>query len=129
INNAIWALKVEDDGASFRVTDLPPLLTSTESSFRPVDVKIGPDGAIYICDWFNPIIGHYQASFRHPDRDKTHGRIWRIKAKGRPLVQQPPIAGAPLDQLFENLKSEERWTRYQTKRGLAGGESRVAGGS
>jgi len=41
-----------------------------------VDIRIGPDGAIYIADWFNPIIGHYQASFRHPDRDKTHGRIW-----------------------------------------------------
>ena len=43
---------------------------------------MGPDGAIYIADWYNPIIGHYQASFRHPDRDKAHGRIWRVTAKG-----------------------------------------------
>ncbi len=89
INNAVWALKVEDDGAGFKVTDLPPLITArTDTSFRPVDVKIGPDGAIYLCDWFNPIIGHYQASFRHPDRDKTHGRIWRI------TVQRPPAGQA-----------------------------------
>ena len=88
INNAVWSLKIEDNGAGFRITDLPPLITSTHGSFRPVDVKIGPDGAIYLCDWYNPIIGHYQASFRHPDRDKAHGRIWRITYKGRPLCSR-----------------------------------------
>ena len=112
INNAVWALAIEDDGARLQARPIrEPLLTSTHGSFRPVDVKIGPDGAIYLCDWYNPIIGHYQASFRHPDRDKTHGRIWRITYKGRPLVKPPKIAGAPLAELFENLKSGERWVR------------------
>ena len=118
INNAVWALKIEDDGAGFRVTDLPPFVTSTHGSFRPVDVKLGPDGAIYLCDWYNPIIGHYQASFRHPDRDKAHGRIWRITYKGRPLNTQPPIIGASVMSLLENLKSTDEWTLYQTKREL-----------
>jgi putative heme-binding domain-containing protein len=123
INNAVWALKVESAGASYRLTDLPPLIQSSHTSFRPVDVKIGPDGAIYICDWYNPIIGHYQASFRHPDRDKLHGRIWRVTYKGRPLVQWPQIAGAPLPALLEHLRSPERWVREQTKRELAGREA------
>ena len=118
INNAVWALKIEDDGAGFRMTDLPPFMTSTHGSFRPVDVKLGPDGAIYLCDWYNPIIGHYQASFRHPDRDKAHGRIWRITYKGRPLNMPPPIAGASVASLLENLKSSDEWTLYQTKREL-----------
>src|SRR5262249_38359733 len=86
INNAVWTLKIEDDGAGYRIVDhpsLPPLITSTSGVFRPVDVKFGPDGALYICDWYNPIIGHYQASFRHPDRDKLHGRIWRVSWNGR----------------------------------------------
>ena len=82
-------MAIEDDGAGFKLTDREPLLTSTHGSFRPVDVKFGPDGALYVCDWYNPIIGHYQASFRHPDRDKTHGRIWRITA------QRPPAGEAP----------------------------------
>ena len=120
INNAVWALDIHDDGAGFKITDREPLVTSTHGSFRPVDVKIGPDGAIYICDWYNPIIGHYQASFRHPDRDKTHGRIWRITYKGRPLVKPPQIAGAKVEALLENLKSPERWVREQSKRELAG---------
>jgi putative heme-binding domain-containing protein len=118
INNAVWALKNEDDGAGFRMTDLPPFMTSTHGSFRPVDVKLGPDGAIYLCDWYNPIIGHYQASFRHPDRDKAHGRIWRITYKGRPLNTPPPIAAASVSALLENLKSSDTWTLYQTKREL-----------
>jgi putative heme-binding domain-containing protein len=119
INNVVWSLKIEEHGAGFQVTDLPPLVVSTHGSFRPVDIKIGPDGAIYLCDWYNPIIGHYQASFRHPDRDKVHGRIWRITYKGRPLVQPPVIAGAPLESLLENLKSSERWVVEQSRRELA----------
>ena len=118
INNAVWALRIEDDGAGFRMTDLPPFVTSTHGSFRPVDVKLGPDGAIYLCDWYNPIIGHYQASFRHPERDKAHGRIWRITYKGRPLNTPPPIAGASVASLLENLKSTDEWTLYQSKREL-----------
>ena len=97
INNALWTLKVSPDGAGLKVEDhptLPPLLQSAHGSFRPVDVKLGPDGALYVCDWYNPIIGHYQASFRHPDRDKTHGRIWRITCKDRPLLTPPPALAA-----------------------------------
>ena len=125
INNAVWALKIEDDGAGFRVSDLPPLITSTHTSFRPVDVKFGPDGALYVADWYNPIIGHYQASFRHPDRDKAHGRIWRVTAKGRPLFKPPQLVGAPLASVLEQLKSPERWNVEQARRVLASSETKA----
>ena len=120
INNTVLAMRIEDDGAGFKLTDRDPLITSTHTSFRPVDVKFGPDGALYVCDWYNPIIGHYQTSFRHPDRDKAHGRIWRITAKGRPTVQPTAIAGAPIAALLENLRSRERFVRYHTKIELGG---------
>jgi putative heme-binding domain-containing protein len=123
MNNAIYSLRITVDGASFSVADREPLLTSTHGSFRPVDVKIGPDGAVYVTDWYNPIIGHYQASFRHPDRDKKHGRIWRITAKGRPLVKQPKLDGASPAQLLDHLKSTDRFTRHQAKRLLFGAET------
>ena len=119
INNAVWALKIIEDGSGFGLEDLPPMIRSTDRRFRPVDSKFGPDGALYICDWYNPIIGHYQASFRHPDRDKTHGRIWRITAKGRPLTPKPLLADAPFTNLIENITSSDRWTRRFTKRVLA----------
>ncbi len=105
-----------DEGAGFKSTQLPKLLRSSDPSFRPVDVSVGPDGAMYVADWFNPIIGHYQASYADPKRDKTHGRIWRISAKGRAPVKQPDLAAMGPAQLLEQLRSPERWTRYHAKR-------------
>jgi putative heme-binding domain-containing protein len=119
INNAVWRLKISDDGSGFMLEDLPPLIKSSSRSFRPVDAKFGPDGALYLCDWYNPIIGHYQASFRDPGRDKTHGRIWRVTAKGRPLTKPPRLDGATIDELLESLRSHDRWTRRFAKRVLA----------
>ncbi len=67
----------------------PEVIKTNHPAFRPIDVKMGPDGAIYIADWYNPIIQHGEVDFRDPRRDKTHGRIWRVTAKGRPLVTVP----------------------------------------
>ncbi len=114
--NVVELHRLEDDGAGFKSTQLPKLVKSSDPSFRPVDVSIGPDGAMYLCDWFNPVIGHYQASYADPRRDRTHGRIWRITAKGRALVKQPALADMKAAELLEQLKSPERWTRYQAKR-------------
>ena len=119
INNAVWVLELKDDGSGFALVDREPLIKSSSRNFRPVDVKFGPDGSLYICDWYNPIIGHYQASFRHPDRDKTHGRIWRVTAKDRALTKPPQLAGATINQLIEHLKSDDRWTRHFAKRALS----------
>ena len=59
------------------------VIKSNHPAFRPIDVKMGPDGALYIADWYNPIIQHGEVDFRDPRRDHTHGRIWRVTAKGR----------------------------------------------
>jgi putative heme-binding domain-containing protein len=56
---------------------------SKDPWFRPVDVKLGPDGALYIADFYNSIIGHYEVPLDDPHRDKTRGRIWRITYKGQ----------------------------------------------
>tara|TARA_B110000037_G_scaffold219999_1_gene286558 strand:+ start:339 stop:3317 length:2979 start_codon:yes stop_codon:yes gene_type:complete len=106
------------DGSGHRLSNKPPLLKTPHRAFRPVDIRIGPDGAIYIADWMNPIIGHYQASFRHPDRDKTHGRVWRITAKDRPLAEAPDFLNMGAPELCEYLKSDWRYERYQAKRRL-----------
>ena len=77
---------------------------------------MGPDGAIYIADWYNPIIQHGEVDFRDPRRDVTHGRIWRITAKGRPLVDRPKLVGAKTEDLLEALKAPEDWTRRSARR-------------
>jgi putative membrane-bound dehydrogenase-like protein len=105
-----------DAGAGFKTTQLPKLLTSSNNAFRPVDVSGGPDGAMYLADWYNPIIGHYQASYADPMRDKSHGRIWRISSKNHKPVTQPKLAEMSAAELLIQLGSDERWTRYQAKR-------------
>lgn len=62
---------------------------STNLSFIPVDIQQGPDGAMYVADWYNPVKGHMQYSLRDTRRDKKSGRIWRITAKDRPLEEAP----------------------------------------
>ncbi|MEK6248639.1 MAG: hypothetical protein N2C12_10700, partial [Planctomycetales bacterium] len=111
----VHRMGVVPDGSGHRGITKPPLLTSSHNGFRPVDICLGPDGAIYVADWYNPIIGHYQASLRHPNRDKTHGRIWRITAKDRPLDTPPALAEMDAAQLCKQLQSKVLWVRQQAK--------------
>jgi putative heme-binding domain-containing protein len=72
-----------------------------------VDVKLGPDGALYIADFYNCIIGHYEVPLTHPRRDRERGRIWRITYKGdgshsyKPPV--PEFARASVPELVDLL--------------------------
>lgn len=97
-------------------TQLPSIIETKNNVFRPVEVRSGPDGALYVADWYNPIIGHYSASYRHPDRDKGHGRIWRVTYQDRPLVKPASLVKATASDLLEQLDSPERWASYQAKR-------------
>jgi putative heme-binding domain-containing protein len=114
--NQVLLYKLIEDGSGYKTEDLGPLLTSSSNAFRPLGVQTGPDGALYICDWYNPVIGHYQASYRDPNRDKIHGRIWRVSAKGRELAKRPELEKMDAAQLTEQLRSPERWVRDQARR-------------
>ena len=118
--NLLEQHEIHSENGMFRSTRLPNIIESQTNVFRPIEVRMGPDGAIYVTDWYNPIIGHYQASYRHPDRDKQHGRIWRVTWKGGNKPTPAPLAEASVSQLLEQLDSGERWAWYQTKRLLIG---------
>lgn len=85
-------------------TETNDLLISNDSNFRPTDFKIGEDGALYVSDWANPIIGHMQHNIRDPNRDHRHGRIYRVTAKGRPLQEPVKIDGESIPALLDVLK-------------------------
>ncbi|MEY4271638.1 MAG: hypothetical protein RL250_504 [Verrucomicrobiota bacterium] len=106
--------RLRDQGSSFRTEDLGDLLAGGKE-FRPVESRVGPEGAIYVADWLNPVIGHYQASYRDPRRDQSHGRIWRITAEGRPTVPRPALGVLGAKELLAHLGSPERWERDAAK--------------
>ncbi|MFM7743432.1 MAG: c-type cytochrome, partial [Verrucomicrobiota bacterium] len=114
--NTVDLHRFVDDGAGFKTERIVSPILSSSKAFRPVDVSVGPDGALYACDWFNAVIGHYQASYADPRRDRSHGRIWRITAKGLPSVKQPDLVSMSEADLFAQLSSSERWTRYPARR-------------
>ena len=114
----IYAHKVEDVGSGFAATEIEPLVRSTDRNFRPVDLQFGPDGALYLCDWQNALVGHMQHHIRDPNRDHAHGRIYRVTAKGRPLQKPVKVAGATNAELFDLLKAKEDRVRYRVRREL-----------
>jgi putative heme-binding domain-containing protein len=109
---------VREDGSGYASQEKAEVIKSNHPAFRPIDVKMGPDGAIYIADWYNPIIQHGEVDFRDPRRDLTHGRIWRVTAKDRPLVPRPKLVEATTEELLEAPKAPEDWTRQNAKRVL-----------
>jgi putative heme-binding domain-containing protein len=119
----ILQYKVEDKGASFAGTEVEPILYSSDQNFRPSDLKIGPDGAIWFIDWHNPIIGHLQHAIRDPVRDRTHGRIYRVTYEGRDLLTPRKIDGEPIEKLLELLKEPEDRVRYRARIELGGRDS------
>jgi putative heme-binding domain-containing protein len=82
-------------GSTIEAHEEPDFLTTDDPWFRPVDLQIGPDGALYIADFYNRIISHYEVPVDHPGRDRHRGRIWRVFYTGVEERQAAP-PGAPL---------------------------------
>ncbi len=112
ITSTINAVRVKRNPDGTVTTEhLPDLLTSRDKYFRPVNIEFGPDGCLYIADWYNKIISHNEVPTSHPDRDRTHGRLWRIRH-----VDQKPREITNFHQVATNdlagyLKSPSLWER------------------
>jgi len=106
-------------------TPVKELINSRDRNFRPTDAVIGADGALYVSDWCNVIIGHMQHNIRDPNRDHYHGRIVRLTMKGRPLQKPVEIHGQPIAALLENLKHPVNGIRHRTRVELSGHDSKA----
>ena len=100
--------------------EVEPIVSSSDVNFRPADLEMGPDGAIYFTDWQNPIIGHMQHNLRDPSRDRIHGRVYRIVMDGKPLAQPTPIAGRSVADLVPLLADPTDRLRYRVRLELSG---------
>ncbi len=118
----VCRFKLVPDGAGYQARQQADLIKTNHAAFRPIDIKMGPDGAIYIADWYNPIIQHGEVDFRDPRRDLTHGRIWRVTRKDRPLAPRPDFSSLRQGEIkpaqLDFLKASEQFTRHQGRRVL-----------
>ena len=111
----IYRVKVTESGAGLKGETIEPLVQSDDPNFRPVAVDVAPDGSIYFLDWSKALIGHMQHHIRDPNRDKQHGRIYRITYEGRDLLKPAKIDGQPLPALLKLLAEPENNVRTRAK--------------
>ena len=107
--------KFEKRGAGFFAKEVEPILYSSDQNFRPSDMEIGGDGALYVLDWQNPIIGHMQHNLRDPSRDHLHGRIYRVTAEGRETQTVLKLDKASTAEVVAVLGSQTLAERYRAR--------------
>lgn len=110
--------KLSEQGSGFVTKEMPDLFRTVADSFRPIDVRHGPDGALYIADWSNPIIQHGEVDFRDPRRDKAHGRIWRVAMKGGTAAKRVDLTQLTNPELLGRLASANGYEQEQARRVL-----------
>ncbi len=102
-------------GSTFKTKDVGFAIESADTWFRPVDIKDGPDGNLYVADWYDGQLAHtanYQGGI-----DKDRGRIYRIRAANSPKRERRVPTSR--DELVKDLSNPSRWHRQTALRLLA----------
>ncbi len=115
LQNRVQVSDLLPNGSSFRTVDAERLIETTDKWFRPVDIKAGPDGAVYVADWYDIRLTH--ADLRD-NWDRSNGRIYRLKPKGAAPARPFDLTQRSGDDLLLNLSSPNKWLRQQTLRVL-----------
>jgi putative heme-binding domain-containing protein len=113
---------VEYRGATAVARELPDFLTSDDPWFRPVDIRLGSDGFLYVADFYNRIIGHYEVPLEHPGRDRFRGRIWQIRPTATTATPKDDtlLAGPSNLQVLADEALVKEWASGNaTRRSLA----------
>lgn len=88
------------------------LVSCSDTMFRPVSITFGPDGCLYIADWYNRIISHNEIPRDHPARDKEHGRVWRVRTSSQPTRQIPDLTRIATAELPGHLQAASTWEQH-----------------
>lgn len=124
--------RIEKDGAGFKEKDGWNLFAGADEWVSPVEAKVGPDGAVWVLDWYNFIIQHnptptqerggYAAengdgnAYENPLRDKSHGRVWRVVYKNAKPYEPIALSKDKPDELVEALKNDNHFWRMTAQR-------------
>ncbi len=110
-------------GSTFETKDIADTVVSDDKWFRPVAIQDGPDGAAYVCDWYDFQVAHLYAHVGKMDRD--HGRVYRLKPDNAPAVEKwdPSLANRgdrdAARFLLSHLNHPYRWQRWRARELIA----------
>lgn len=110
-----YNLKYNTETGDVNGVEIEDMLASSDRNFRPTDTEVGDDGALYVSDWCNPIVGHMQHNIRDPSRDHDHGRVYRLTYPARPLMKHIDVDGQPIAKLLELLKHPVNIIRHRAR--------------
>lgn len=109
--NYVQLTRFETSGSTFKNVDEKRILETDDHWFRPVNIKAGPDGAVYIADWYDSRLSHVDP------RDTWHkssGRIYRLRGKESAVsIPKFDLSKYSDIQLIELLKNDNKWFRQQ----------------
>ena len=128
--------RIVRDGATVTVQQEDDFVISQDPWFRPVDIQCGPDGCLYIADFYNRIIGHYEVPLDHPSRDKYRGRIWKVEyvatsggtAESESAASAvPKLSSDSLEDLLKRLNDQRLQVRTKAAELIVGHDAADAG--
>ena len=113
LHNFLQVSEFESIGSTFGNIDRERVLESTDHWFRPVDIQAGPDGGVYLADWYDSRLSHVDP------RDTWHrasGRLYRLRNKIPPTDPIPDFSQLSSEELTRILGHPNRWWRQQALR-------------
>jgi len=111
--NFIMASELETVGSSFTAIDKGKILETDDHWFRPVDIKVGPDGGVYLADWNDSRLSHIDP---RDTWNKTTGRIYRLRNKKAPKIEAVDLSQLSIQELIQTLSHPNKWHRQQALR-------------
>ena len=123
-DNAVHQDALEPRGSSFTASKLRDLVRANDGWFMPVSTQVGPDGCVWIMDWYDRYPCYQNANADPDGVDRERGRIWRVvytgKESGKPVPSRPQremdLAKLPLLDLAGLLQHPNVWHRRQAQR-------------
>lgn len=113
LHNFVRLTRMEEKGSTFLCIDEEKILESSDHWFRPVDIKSGPDGAVYIADWNDSRMSHVDP---RDTWSKTTGRIYRFRNKEKLTVPNFDLSTMTNSELVQLLSNKNKWFRQEALR-------------
>ena len=127
--HVVATFEITPSGAAFRSRMAWSLVASDDEWTSPIQADVGPDGQVWVIDWYNFIVQHNPTpagfengkgnAYETPLRDKVHGRLWRVVHNATaPATHRTTLAAAAPDELVATLRDTNMFWRVRAQRKL-----------